>query len=274
MQTWHAPFSPKCVEKDAEQQLGIEYTSQAKYDGQITNAILVNSRLQEEQFIRAFWLNKDVEFLRYGLPRNDSLIKKQKDLSLIFEIKKDLQIDADDYVVLYAPTFRDDYSITGYQIDFEAVRRAFIKVMNKECTIIIRLHPNVVFQKNKISFSNKIIDGTSCSDIQELAIACDAVISDYSTSIFDFAMLKKPAFICALDLDEYEKKRGLLKEFYDFPFPIAKTNAELIKCINEYDTTTYYARVTEYFRKYPFYDNGNAAYKTARWIAGKMSLQI
>lgn len=66
-------------------------------------------------------------------------------------------------------------------------------------------------------------------------MVCDAVISDYSSTLFDFSMLAKPAFVCALDYKEYEEKRGFIPEFYEFPFPFATSNNELINVIQKYD---------------------------------------
>lgn len=272
IQTWHAPFSPKCVERDAEKFLSKEYIQKARYDGEITTGILVNSRLQEEQFRRAFWLSSECEILRYGLPRNDALINKRNDLNLKKRVRDFFDIKENDYVVLYAPTFRDDYSTEGYQIEFNKVCSAFSKRMGKRCRVIVRLHPNAAFQKAEIRFSLYVIDGTNYPDIQELSLACDAIISDYSTSIFDFALIGKPAFICALDLKKYENSRGLLKEFYSFPFPMAMTNKELLSQIESFDEKKYNEKVAKYFQNYPFYDKGNAAERTVQWIIDRMSL--
>lgn len=274
LQTWHAPFSPKCVEKDAQDRLGDKYVKQAKYDGTITDGILANSKLQENQYRRAFWLGKNAEILRFGLPRNDVLARCKNNKEAQKIARQKLKMREDTFYVLYAPTFRDDYSTKGYEIDFEKVKNAFQCTQKKNCKIIIRLHPNAAFQKKKINYSEDVIDGTDYPNMQELSIACDAVISDYSTSIFDFALLEKPAFICALDLYDYEKKRGLLTEFYKFPFPMARSSKELISIIEHFDSSEYNKKVNNYFSKYPIYDSGNAAKLTAEWILKKINMNI
>lgn len=266
LQTWHAPFSPKRVERDAEEQLNDTYIAEAKYDGSIIDGILANSKLQENQYRRAFWLNNNAEILRFGLPRNDYLANSKRNTEIIEKAKTQIGIDDQYYYVLYAPTFRDDYSTKGYEIDYEKVRHAFEHVTRKKCKIIVRLHPNAAFQKERIRYTEDIIDGTDYPDMQQLALACHAVISDYSTSLFDFALLGKPAFIFTLDLAEYENKRGLLEEFYEFPFPQARTNLELVTCIMSFDEQKYAAGLKEYFARYPIYDQGDAAMKSAEWI--------
>mgnify|MGYP004470378225 FL=1 len=270
LQTWHAPFSPKCVEGDAEDKLPPKYIEEAKYDGTICNAILVNSELQEKQFKRAFWLNKDVEYLRYGLPRNDFLINNKNNKDLALEIRKKLKLRAEDFVVLYAPTFRDDFSLDGYKIDFRNIEKAFAKKFAKNIRIIVRLHPNVQDQMNYLALSDNIIDGSIFPDMSEISLISDFLISDYSTSIFDFAILGKPAIICALDFYKYKFERGILKEFYEFPFPITYSNEELIDEIFKFNYENYNKKVEDYFKKNKIYDSGNASKMTANWILNKI----
>lgn len=269
IQTWHAPFSPKYLEGDAEERLGKKYIKQAKYDGSICNAILANSKLQEEQYKRAFWLNDNTEILRFGLPRNDYLANS--DLVEYARIRKANKFEDDKVYILYAPTFRDDMSIEGYNLDYDGVLSAFEKLTGKQCIIVVRLHPNVSNQVSLIDFRDNVINGTNISNMQELSIGCDYIISDYSTSLFDFVLLKKPAFICALDLERYKKLRGLLPEFDEFPFPMATTNTELIEIVENFDLVEYQDKINAYFQKYPIYDKGYAAIKTGLWIINKIN---
>lgn len=231
LQTWHGAMGAKRIEGEAEALLDKKYIEEAKYDGKIVNAILVDNSMQEQQMLRGFWLNSDVEFLRYGIPRNDQFMRDKNDLEKISALRNKLFMNKSYYYVLYAPTFRDDFSTKGYEIDFESVIIAFEKITGKKTKIIIRLHPNAAFQKKYITFSDNIIDGNIYPDIKDLSLVSNAVISDYSSSLFDFALLEKPAFVCALDYEDYKEKRGFIKEFYEFPFPIAKSNYELIKII-------------------------------------------
>ena len=173
-------------------------------------------------------------------------------------------------MVLYAPTFRDDYTTNGYKLDFEKVRKAFETRFGKPCWMLIRLHPNARRQVNEIEFTSEIIDMTSYPDIQELSIASDVVISDYSSSVFDFSTMGKPAFICALDLQHYMETRGLLDEFFRFPFPFSESNEKLIEQICYFDENKYRVNLKNYFTKNPIYDKGDAAIKAVDWLLDKM----
>ncbi len=272
LQTWHGAMGAKRIEGEAEALLDKKYIEEAKYDGKIVNAILVDNSMQEQQMLRGFWLNSDVEFLRYGIPRNDQFMRDKNDLEKISALRNKLFMNKSYYYVLYAPTFRDDFSTKGYEIDFESVIIAFEKITGKKTKIIIRLHPNAAFQKKYITFSDNIIDGNIYPDIKDLSLVSNAVISDYSSSLFDFALLEKPAFVCALDYEDYKEKRGFIKEFYEFPFPIAKSNYELIKIITSFDLKEYRENLREFYKKYPVYSDGHSAEKTADWVLKHMKI--
>jgi len=256
LQTWHGSFSPKLLEKDAETKLTKYYVKKAKYDGKITDGILSNSSLLDEQYERAFWLNKKTEILKFGLPRNDILFEKGSYEIVRKKIRLKYSINDDDYVVLYAPTFRDDNSTEGYTLSFQDVIKAFEEKTQKKICLLVRFHPNVrnygILQKNE----NQTIDVTKYPDLQELVIASDAVISDYSTTIFDFALIKKPVFLLSLDIEDYQKMRGLMPIYYSFPFPFSKTNEQLIKNILDFSYENYNEQLTSFFSKHPIYDKG------------------
>lgn len=270
LQAWHAPFGPKKAEADAEKELGEDYVREAKYDGQIADGIISNSKLLDNQFKRAFWLSDHVEILSYGLPRNDFLARQIDNTSKCDYLRNKFGFEEDCFYILYAPTFRDNYSLEGYKLEYEKIVKEFSAKVNKKAKIVVRLHPNVWNQSNFINYGENILNGTIYPDMQELLLACDALISDYSSCVFDFAILKKPVFICALDIKEYEKTRGLLPEFYDFPFPIATSNEEMLTNIKNYDQKSYFDKVNRYFERYPLYDDGNASKRVVDWLEKKI----
>ena len=271
LQTWHGPFSSKKIEKMAENNLSKLYVKEAKRDGKIVDAILSNSRIQDEQYEKYFWLSENVEILKYGFPRNDFIINNIENDLLINNIKEKLNVDRDSYLILYAPTFRDDYSVNCYSLDFRNILNVFENKINKKCKILIRLHPNVQKYSKDFKYDTDIINVTYYSNMQELALCCDSIISDYSSTLFDFAIQYKPAFICALDLEEYKIKRGLVNEYFNYPFPFSTSNEELISKINSFDYQNYYQRLKSYFKINPLYDDGNSTKKIVDWIIKKIN---
>lgn len=272
IQTWHGPLGAKCLEKEAENLLSADYVKASKIDGSITDVILANSYLQELQFKRAFWLSKDTQIFKCGLPRNDFLVNNIKNIELKNTLREKYGFSLKSYIILYAPTFRDDASTKGYQLDFNKILESFCDTRQEECDLIIRLHPNVQKQSSFIQYGEHIHNGTFYSDIQELSLLSDCIISDYSSSIFDFAIMNKPVFICTLDLEEYEQKRGLLREFYELPFPRSNSNEELISQITTFNLEDYSNKIKDYFLENPLYDIGEAAAVVVKSIIKKIEL--
>lgn len=267
LQTWHGSYSPKLLENSAKETLSHKYLLESNRDGKITDAILVNSSMLEEQYKESFVLNKNVQFLRYGLPRCDYLVNNNGKNELYDEIKTKLGLATSEIFVLYAPTFRDDNSDEGYKIDFENVRKAFGALCDADITILLRFHPNVKMNFNDENLERKnIVDVSSAPDMQELLLISSFLITDYSTSIFDFALLNRPVFLCALDIEQYNKTRGLSENYFELPFPLARTNYELVEFIKRFNYEEYEKKIYNYFKVHKLYDLGKASKLVTEWM--------
>ena len=97
--------------------------------------------------------------------------------------------------------------------------------------------------------------------MQELIIATDIFITDYSSGIFDFASLRRPGFLYAKDIEDYEKERGLYFDLHDMPFPLAQNNEELEKNIMKFDYDKYKSDLEKFFTKMGLKDNENSVKK-------------
>lgn len=266
IQTWHGPFPIKCIEKYAEDKLDKDYVKSAKKDGRLIDAIVSSDKLLDETYKEAFWLNDNVEFLRVGAPRNDRLFTLKNDKKVFEKVRETFCIPPDAFVVLYAPTFRDDRSTNGYLKSFEQIVESFEKEYNKKTFVLVRMHPSVSNLELDYRYNDKIINASDYSDAQELSLATNCVISDYSSIIYDYAFLNKPVFLCALDIEHYNELRGLRPIIYELPFSLATSLEELIENIKCFNEERYYKRVSEFFQKYPFYDDGDASKKVVEKI--------
>jgi CDP-glycerol glycerophosphotransferase len=168
-------------------------------------------------------------------------------------------------VVLYMPTFRDDLSMEGYQMDFEGVLRAFEQRFQKEFVMLIRLHPNVQKQSDElITYNERFINGTYFNDAQMLYAAADYLITDYSSAPFDFTILKKPVFLFALDKEEYQYR--LTDIYNELPFPMAQSNPEMVQAVGTFDKADYDEKLERFMLKWNSYESGQAADQIAEWI--------
>lgn len=181
-------------------------------------------------FERAFQINKNC-LIDSGYPRNDLLYTFDDDI--VIKQKNKLGIQLSKYVILYAPTWRDNELGTDKQkklhIDLKKIHEAFPDVI-----ILLRLHYLIRESISLDKYSDFMIDVSEYDDIAELYIISDMLITDYSSVFFDYANLRRPMIFFAYDLDEYSNNiRGLYFDYKKVPGPIVKTNDELIRTIEE-----------------------------------------
>lgn len=104
-----------------------------------------------------------------------------------------------------------------------------------------------------------MVDASAYDDIQELFVACDVLISDYSDCMFEFSLTNKPVFLYASDLDEYLNGRSFYYDIHDLPFDIAENNDELKTCIENFDVFDYNIKMDEFHKTIGVLENGSAS---------------
>lgn len=264
IQTWHGSIGPKMIEKDAEKYLDKAYVKRAIYDSSKISVCISGSGHLSNIYKNSFWYNGKI--LEVGSPRNDILFnQKGKD-----EILKKLGIK-NKKVCLYAPTFRNDYSFKKYNLDFKRLKTFLDQKTKSEWIILIRFHPHLSIKSLSIDF-NDVINVSSYSDAQELLLISDILITDYSSIIFDFCNLYRPAFIYAPDYSSFiNDERPVYFKLEETPFPIAKTNDILIENINSLDMNDYETKVKTFLKEKQSFDNGHASEKTVEYILSKIN---
>ena len=141
-------------------------------------------------------------------------------------------------LALFAPTFRDNALAEGScAYDFAAWRRSLEKRFGGTWTIAMRLHPMdaIALSEGLISFPEGVVNATDYGDIQELLVAADAGITDYSSWIYDYLLGGRPGFIFAPDRRQYDMQRGFYYPLESTPFPVAETNEGLCAAIEAFD---------------------------------------
>jgi CDP-glycerol glycerophosphotransferase len=118
-----------------------------------------------------------------------------------------------------------DESLEAYSIDYHRLINNLTTKFGGEWKVLLRLHPNLERRYKNISLdSDVIIDASQYQDINELIIASEILITDYSSCMFDAMVAGKIVFLFATDIDEYDKDRGRYFEFADLPFSLAVNN--------------------------------------------------
>lgn len=202
----------------------------------------------------------------YGTPRNDILIKNDFDRNVL---KDKLGLPRDKRVILFAPTFRDNVEDSGVNqiksLDFEALLQALHEAFGGDWVFVFRLH-NLVLKEITIEeiipqeMEGLIINGNKGDDMAEYLACTDALITDYSGSMFDFILTRKPTLLFVPDIDHYRNvERGLYLELDEIPFPFAKTSEDLVVKIRAYDPAEYDSQISRFMKDQEYTEQGTAS---------------
>lgn len=208
------------------------------------------------------------KYLRIGMPRNDIFFNSNKINITNLRCRNLLEISQDAFVILYAPTFRGMFSDAEFfdtHIDVEKIKDIVSKKFNKKVMFILRAHPDVDL-KGKDCFSGFDLDVSKYPYMQELLCAADMLITDYSSSMWDFSFTNKPGFLFVPDLDKYQAERGLYTSIETWPFMYAKTNEELSRNIQSWSEEFQIEKNCEHHKFLESYEDGHAAEKVCKVI--------
>ncbi|MEV4889954.1 CDP-glycerol glycerophosphotransferase family protein [Nonomuraea sp. NPDC055795] len=198
------------------------------------------------------------EVLESGLPRNDVLSSPERD-RMAAEIRARLGLAEGKRVVLYAPTWRDyDRKNAMVKLDLAKARQS----LGADHELLVRGHPMQAMP----AVPDIAHDVSTYPDMTDLLLVADVLVTDYSSSMFDFLATGKPIVFYAYDLAKYATKRGLYVDLEaQAPGPVLPTSGEVVEALRSIDTVAAeYADRYETFRAtYAPRDDGKA---TARVV--------
>lgn len=242
-----------------------------KYNGSIMDYIITGSDFDSESCRRGFDFHKEV--IQIGSPRSDAMFRHDE---LREKVYQHFELDRNRKMAVYAPTFRYKKSeewhipeIRNVDLDYELIKSALEKKFGGAWYIVLRLHPGMEKETDKLKKPSFVIDASGYDDGQEITAACDIMISDYSSIMFEPAFVYKPVFLLALDREEYtDEERDLLIDYKTLPFPKADSNAELEQCIMTFHEKKYKEDVRKFLEKYGVHEDGHASERAAVFISG------
>ncbi len=226
IQIWHGgPIAYKKIERDAPN-LPDFYKRMAENDNKLFDMLAVGSSQCSELFAKCF--NAEGKIVMTGNPRCDVVINGTNN----DKIRKELGISEDDFVVLYAPTFRKKEPLEKCFLDNETLYETIKKITNKNVKILYRFHPNLARKTAKLNFGDRVQNVTSYEDMQDIISISDILITDFSTCMFDMMIAGKQSIIYARNSQQYlSEERGVYLSYKEFPCPIAYTFEELQQVI-------------------------------------------
>ncbi|MEQ6028833.1 bifunctional glycosyltransferase/CDP-glycerol:glycerophosphate glycerophosphotransferase [Staphylococcus saccharolyticus] len=222
------------------------------------------NRYSSEIFRSAFWMDER-RILEIGYPRNDVLVNRASDKNYINEIKKNLNLSSDKKVITYAPTWRDDEFVSKgkYLFELKIDLDNLYKELGDKYVILLRMHYLISNALDLSGYENFAIDVSSYNDVSELFLISDCLITDYSSVMFDYGILKRPQFFFAYDIDKYDKGlRGFYMDYmkdlpgpiYTEPYGLAKALKDLGKVQNEYQD-----KIDAFYDRFCSVDDGKAS---------------
>lgn len=209
--------------------------------------MLAQSQYDVDIFSKAFHIPEE-GFRIIGLPRNDQLFhhsKAERD-----KIRKELGIDDNKIAILYAPTFReydkdtDSNVICAPPVDFNKWKLS----LSSDYVLLFRAHYEVT-KSLKINNNDFVKDVSTYKRLNELMIASDMLISDYSSIFFDYSILGKPMLCYAYDYERYNKERGLYFDIRNFLLS-AEDETALIELIRSTSLSCCDLKTLEFRKKY------------------------
>lgn len=255
IQTRHGGPGPKKIERDCEELLSKEYVAYAKIDSKHVDLMLSTSKWQTERIQTAFWYDGPV--FEKGHPKHDIYFKDQniyrKKVQTFFHLPENIRF------VVYAPTFRESRSTDMYNLNYEQLLTSLEKRFGGKWAVLVCLHPNVDRKNFSLTYTDRILNPSNYGDMQELLAASDIIISDYSSCVTEFAMLRRPGFLYIEDYDTARLERGYYYELTELPLPMALSNEELMQKIEAFDEEEYQRKCKAFCDWVQFYKGGHAS---------------
>jgi CDP-ribitol ribitolphosphotransferase len=193
---------------------------------------LVSSMSVAPHYAEAFGQREEIFTSRIGIPRTDLFGDTERRARAEARVRATYPLPPGKRVILYAPTFRGEtvrHARYADLMDLEVMQR----VLGEDHVLLLKLHP---FIRNAIEIPEAlrefVIDASGDPDVNELMLVSDVLVTDYSSVIYEFALLGRPIAFLAPDDGAYDEERGFYFDFRrDAPGPIVDTTEELAALI-------------------------------------------
>lgn len=220
LNTWH------CVPTNY---MGNAVDNRGDFDWRKTDYVCYSGPFEKPIIIKDC-VAREESLIPTGLPRNDLLFHVNEEMQI--EYKKMLNIDPKKKVILYAPTWRDSNDFgSDYQLTPPIDWKQWQAELEEDYVVLLRTHAYTT-KLCGVEFNDFIRDCSNYPEVNDLMIAADIMISDYSSIIFDYAILERPIICYGYDYDEYVKHRGFYFDLdEEFPTGIIRSDKDVLNLI-------------------------------------------
>ena len=211
------------------------------------DSILVPAPFCEELYRREYRYPHQV--LVTGYPRDDALVTNEAS-RVRTEVLTRLGIEPDKKVVLYAPTWRDTVATGAWTAKFfDALDLdQLTEELGDDYVLLLRGH-NYNLREGSVGSSASVLDVSSYPEVNDLILAADVAVLDYSSLRFDWLLTEKPVIFFVPDLADYLSARTVLFEYGPTaPGPLLNTTEEVVEALQNLERVrTDYAAARETF---------------------------
>ena len=229
-------------------------------------------------FFSEVWGINDEMVLPTGMPRLDEFLDpdyKEMTINKILSAHPELckpssggrTLTKKDNIILFAPTYRGENKKNAYYpYDRLDMNRLYKLCKETDSVIIFKMHPFVTYPVPiPKQFRDRMIDMTSYPNINDLFYITDLLITDYSSDIYEFSLMRKPMLFYSFDINDYSKSRGFHRDYRtNVPGKIVENFDAMIEAIQKKDFE--YDKVEKYIENN--FDNvdTNACQRIIDWI--------
>lgn len=180
----------------------------------------------------------DEQILPTGMPRMDQFLDEKNRTEATERLYRDYPMLKGKRVILFAPTYRGRNRMNAYYpydlIDFD---RFYQIAQEKDAVVLFKMHPWVPGEVPiKPEHADRFISMNSYPNINELFYITDLLITDYSSSMYEYSLMRKPLLAFVYDKEQYATSRGFHRDYdSNVPGKVCTTFDELMQSIADED---------------------------------------
>ena len=225
--------------------------------------VISSNKYSTERWATAF--PSSFRTLEYGYPRNDVFYGDVEGRTESARAELGI-VDPNTKIVLYAPTFRDHRGVARFDVDLQSIGAC----LDDNTVLLVRAHYfDEEVDQPVDQLSDKVRDVSDHPDVQQLCLAADVLVTDYSSIMFDYANLGRPIVIHAPDWDTYRDVRGVYFDLLaDPPGRVVRTTEALadVLATRDWEDAETRKQLAMFQSTFCEFDDGRAAERVVRRV--------
>ena len=266
LQTWHGTMLKRLAL--SRPHTGLQTRIATKRESKRWSLLLSQNPHSTAQFRVSYAYRGEI--LETGYPRNDRLARATLETAngperielVVRAARQALGVPEGVRVLAYAPTWREHNrgQAAGLvdMLDVHALA-AELDAPDDPWVVVVRGHTRTQEFGSYSGFESRVIDVSRYPDVNDVVLAADLFVTDYSSTMFDAAVCGVPMAFFVPDLADYrDRERGFTFDFEEAaPGPLLTTREEVIHAAR--NGVPYSAAYAAWRERFTLHDDGRAA---------------